>query len=112
MRVVAFRAVIGEEQDEGILVFARIFQVPEQPADILIQRLDHRGVELHAAHFKFLLLLVQFLPARPFRMLRRGYLSCSDQAGCLHSFDAFLTDPVITDVIDTLVPVDIFLRRL
>ena len=112
MRVIAFRAVIGEEQDEGILILTRIFQVLNQAADVFIQRIHHCCIDLHPAHFQLLLLPVKFVPARPFRVLRSGCLTFLHQAGGQHAFDAFAAYYIIAVIIDALVLVDIFPGRL
>ena len=46
-QIVALGPVVGEEDDDGVVVLADLLQVVEEPPDVPVEVLHHRGVDLH-----------------------------------------------------------------
>lgn len=62
MRVLRIGAIIRHEQDDGVVVFARLPEVLEDPADAFIQHLDHRGTDFHLAGLEALVRIGEVVP--------------------------------------------------
>ena len=44
-------SVVGAEHDEGVVVEFLFFQVLDEAADVLVEDIDHGGVDFHAVLF-------------------------------------------------------------
>ena len=76
---VALGAVVGEEQDERVVVLPGVLQELQQAPDVMVEVLDHRGVELHRAGLAPLLVRAELVPGpRERRAWRLGGLGRHD----------------------------------
>ena len=57
-------AVVGEEQDQRVVESAALVEIVDQLADILVDAIDHRGVDRHLEIHLVLLFLVERIPCR------------------------------------------------
>ena len=61
--VLARRPVVREEEDQGVVELTEFAQLGDEPADVVVEAFEHRGVELHLASFDAPLLFAQVVPA-------------------------------------------------
>ncbi|MCY1451397.1 hypothetical protein D9M71_682630 [compost metagenome] len=58
------RAVIRHEHDQRVVVLPAFAQVVDQAANVMVEVVDHGGVDFHLPRLDLLLLRAQLLPAR------------------------------------------------
>ena len=109
---VAVGAVVGQEEDEGVVELAGLLQVVEHAADVLVHVVDHRRVYRHALGFRSLLGSAQAVPLRPRRMAFEHRRVGSDQAELLHALETFAAQRVVAVLVARLVLGDVGVVRV
>ncbi|MNN30863.1 hypothetical protein D3C81_1445260 [compost metagenome] len=62
--VLPCRAVVRHEHDQRVVVLSTLPQVIDQTANVMVEVVDHGGVDFHLPRLDLLLLRAQLLPAR------------------------------------------------
>ena len=79
-------AVVGQEEDQGILKTAHLFQLRDDAADVPVHAVDLRGVHGHLEVHSILLFRAEFIPVRRLWIRRRQGPRGIDQPEFLHFF--------------------------
>ncbi len=73
VEVLARGAIIGHEYDQRVLVEPRLFQIVQQSTSVIVEVIDHRGIEFHLARLAAPLVDVQLFPGRNRVVTRRQH---------------------------------------
>ena len=65
------RAVVGKHHDQRVVQFSQLFQIAEQPPDVMVGMLHEARKDLHHPRIQFLLVRRQLVPVRDVRVVTR-----------------------------------------
>lgn len=57
-------AIVGHKEHHGVLPLAQTLQLVEQPTELVVHTLDHRGIDLHLAGLAPLFIRGEVVPGR------------------------------------------------
>ena len=75
-------AVVGGKHDDGIVEFAKLFEMSNQATDILVRAVEHGCVRLHVPHEQALLILRHVGPCGNVG-ITLGQARAGEQMGCV-----------------------------
>ena len=89
--------VVGQEHDEGVVPLAQFLDLGKEPAEVLVDPVDHGGVDRHLEVLGILLFLGQVVPC--LGGPRGEFVVRADDAHLVHPLEALLTDLVPADLV-------------
>jgi hypothetical protein len=84
VRFLGVCAIVGHEDDQGVLVLSLAFQQADHPSDVVIEVFDHGRIELHLPGLIGAVFRRQTVPVRKQAASRVGGERLIDQALILH----------------------------
>ncbi len=112
MRFLRVGAVVGHEDENGVVVLAARLEVVDYPADAFVEQFDHRGIDFHLARLADPFLVGKLGPAWELAAALVHRQVGRDQAHRLHPRMTFGPDRVIPAIVAAAVRLEPFVRNL